>query len=138
MNITIHGDDLSGLEVLFAPFQIIMILGYLAGAVGVFGCFLIIPYGNAVRCESIAVKKGYAHPRAWFIFGFFLLYIATVVCLLLKNRNKEIEKSMANTDYVPPAELTPEELAIGVRCTVCDFTNPPEAKKCIQCGKRLY
>ena len=135
-NIAILGD--SNLKRLAAPFYLIILVVYLAGAVGVFCCFLIIPYGNAVRCESIAVKKGYAHPRAWFIFGFFLLYIATIVCLLLKNRTKPVqiapEQAADTADFKP----TPEAMAIGVRCTDCDIVNPPDAKTCIQCGKRLY
>ena len=138
MFITIFGDDLSGLNTLFFPFVLFMIIAYIAGALAIIGCIVIIFYGNAVRCRDMALKKGYTNSTGWFIFGMFFTYIVTLVCLLLKNRAKPVQA--APEQAADPADFkpTPEAMAIGVRCTDCDIVNPPDAKTCIQCGKRLF
>lgn len=138
MFITIFGDDLSGLETLFFPFILGAIIYYIAGSLFIIGCIVIIFYGNAVRCRDVALKKGYTNSKGWFLFGLLFTYIATLVCLLLKNRTKPVQ--IAPEQAADPADFkpTPEAMAIGVRCTDCDIINPPDAKTCIQCGKRLF
>lgn len=145
MNLTIFGNDFSGLNTLFFPIYVIILLINLIWLIGVFACIGVIFVGNGVRCRDIALKKGYTNEKAWFFFGFFLTYIATLVCLLLKSRATPVTAAQkaptpSYERYVNPPlpQLTPDQIAVGVRCTECDIVNPPDAKTCIICGKRLF
>ena len=124
MNLTIFGNDFSGLNTLFFPIYVIILLINLIWLIGVFACIGVIFVGNGVRCRDIALKKG---------------------CLLLKSRATPVTTAQkaptpSYERYVNPPlpQLTPDQIAVGVRCTECDIVNPPDAKTCIICGKRLY
>ena len=139
MNLTIFGNDFSGLNTLFFPIYVIILLINIIWLIGVFACIGVIFVGNGVRCRDIALKKGYTNEKAWFFFGFFLTYIATLVCLLLKSRATPVTAAQkpqtpSYERYVnPPLQNQPQPL----QCRSCGMVNPPDAQRCMQCGEKL-
>ena len=102
-------------------------------------------------CMNIMKKKGYNMPAAWFCCGLFLGVIGLVICLVMEDKTKQMPPynngQYPNQQYGQPyqnGQFNPQfnqqfaQQPQGVRCQSCGMMNPPDAKTCIQCGKRLF
>ena len=138
MDLTIFGDDLSGISHIASFFRIISILGI----------YFLVSFPVGLFCRTLMKTKGYDGSKG-FLLGFFLSFVGMVICAFMPFQNAETpyqpqygqpyEPQYGQPPYGQPMQGQPMmNQPQGVQCASCGMINPPNAQHCMQCGEKLF